>query len=62
MFQRVFQISSGQTENLTCVTATGMSDFHKLLADSFKSQSLKALPKHNIYRNYTNFDEDNFKS
>ena len=44
------------------MTATAMSDFHKLTADSFKSQSLKALPKHNIYRNYTNFDEDNFKS
>ena len=44
------------------MTATAMSDFHKLTADSFKSQSLKALPKHNIYRNYKNFHEDNFKS
>ena len=44
------------------MTATGMPDFHKLTAGSLKSQSLKALPKHNIYRNYKNFDEDNFKS
>ena len=43
-----------------CVTATGMSDFHKLTAASLKSKVLKAPPKRKFYRNYKNFDEDNF--
>ena len=30
----------------TCVTVTGISDFHKLTAVSLKSQILKAPPKH----------------
>ena len=37
-----------------------MSDFHKLISVSLKSQVLKALPKCKFYRNYKNFDEDNF--
>ena len=45
----------------TCVTATGMSDFHKLTAVSLKSQVLKAPAKHKFYRKYKKFDEDNFK-
>ena len=44
----------------TCVTETGMSDFHKLTAISLKSQVLKVSPKHKFQRNYKNFDEDNF--
>ena len=32
-----------------------MSDFHKLTVDSSK-----APPKRKFYRNYKNFDEDNF--
>ena len=43
-----------------CVTTTGMSDFHKLTAASLKSQVLKAPAKRKFYRNYKNFDEDNF--
>ena len=40
----------------TCVTATVMSDFHKLTAVSLKFQVLKAPAKHKFYRNYKNFD------
>ena len=41
----------------TCVTATGMSAFHKPTAVGLKSQVLKSPPKCKFYRN---FDEDNF--
>ena len=44
----------------TCVTVTGISDFHKLAAVSLKSQVLKAPPKTKTYRNYTTFDENRF--
>ena len=44
----------------TCVTPTGMSDFRKLTAVSLKSQVLKAPAKRKFYRNYKNFDGDNF--
>ena len=40
----------------TSVTATGMSDFHKLTAVSLKSQVLKAPAKHKFYINNKNFD------
>ena len=44
----------------TCVTVTGISDFHELTAVSLKSQILKALPKIKTYRNYKTFDENRF--
>ena len=44
----------------TCVTTTGISDFHKITAASLKSQVLKAPAKRKFYRNNKNFDEDNF--
>ena len=44
----------------TCVTATGMLNFHKLIVASLKSQLLKAPPKRKFCRNYKNVDEDNF--
>ena len=44
----------------TCVTVTGISDFHKLTAVSLKSQILKATPKIKTYRNYKTFDENRF--
>ena len=44
----------------TCVTVTGISDFHKLTAVSLKSQILKAPPKIKTYRNYKTFDENRF--
>ena len=43
-----------------CVAATEMSDFQKLTAVSLKSQVMKALTKHKFYRNYKNFDKDDF--
>ena len=44
----------------TCVTTTGMSEFHKLTTVSLKSNVLKAPAKRKFYRNCKNFDEDNF--
>ena len=44
----------------TCVTVTGMSDFHKLMAVSLKSEILKAPPKIKAYRKYKTFDENRF--
>ena len=40
------------------MTATGISDFHKLTAVSLKSQVLKASSNRKLYGNYKNFDED----
>ena len=44
----------------TCVTVTGISDFHKLIAITLKSQILKAPPKIKTCRNYKTFDENRF--
>ena len=44
----------------TCVTATGISAYHKLKAVSLKSQILKAPPKIKTYINYKTFDENRF--
>ena len=44
----------------TCVTATAISDFHKLAAVSLKSQILKAPPKIKNYKNYKTFNENRF--
>ena len=47
----------------TCVTiVTGISDFHKLVAVSLKSQISKAPRKIKTYRNYKTFDENRLKS
>ena len=48
-------------ENHTCVTVTGIPDFHKLTAVSLKSQILKAPPKIKTYRN-NRFNEDDLKA
>ena len=45
----------------TCVTVTGISDFHKLATVSVKSKILKASPKIMSHRNYETFDEKRFK-
>ena len=42
----------------TCVTVTGMSDFHKLTTSRLKSQILKASPKIKPYRNYKTVDKN----
>ena len=44
----------------TCVTETGISDFHKLTAVSLKSHVLKSPPKVKHFRNYKSFDENAF--
>ena len=53
------QVAESYFKN-TCVTVTGISDFHKLTAVSLKSQILKAPPKIKTYRNYKTFDENRF--
>ena len=44
----------------TCVTETGISDFHKLTAVSLKSHILKSPPKVKHFRNYKSFHENAF--
>ena len=44
----------------TCVTVTGISDFHKLTDVSLKSQILKARQIIRTYRNYKPFHENRF--
>ena len=44
----------------TCVTETGISDFHKLTAVSLKSHILKSPAKVKHFRNYKSFDENAF--
>ena len=46
----------------THVTKTGLSDYHKLISTFFKSRFSKARPKVIKYRNYKNFDKNNFLS
>ena len=46
----------------THVTETGLSDYHKLISTFFKSRFSKASPKVIKYRNYKNFDKNNFLS
>ena len=43
----------------TCLIETGLSDFHKLVAVSLKTQKLKTPPKRKLYREYKTFDENN---
>ena len=40
----------------------GISDFHKLVLSTLKIKFTKANPKEVTYRNYTNFNQDNFKT
>ena len=44
----------------THVTETGLSDYHKLISTFFKSRFSIARPKVIKYRNYKNFDKNNF--
>ena len=44
----------------TCVTETGVSDFHKLTAVSLKSHILKSPSKVKHFRNYKSFNENTF--
>ena len=42
----------------TRTTETGISDYHKLLSTSFKSNYTRLKPKIIYYRNYKNFNEE----
>ena len=44
----------------THVTETGLSDYHKLISTFFKSRFSKAKPRVIKYKNYKNFDKNNF--
>ena len=58
---QVASILLSQMENhKSCVTVTGISDFHKRTLVSWKSPTLKALPKIKTYRNYKTFHETRF--
>ena len=39
---------------------TGVSDFHKLITSVMKCHYVKSRPKTIFYRDYKNFDQDNF--
>ena len=45
----------------TIVFETGISDHHKLVTTVLKAKFTKALPKYAHYRNYNNFNEQDFK-
>ena len=45
----------------TIVLETGISDHHKLVTTVIKAKFTKASPKYIHYRNYKNFDEQDFK-
>ena len=45
----------------TSTMSTGLSDCHKMVITVLKTTFEKAKPKEIFYRNYKNFDSDNFK-
>ena len=44
----------------TCITETGLSDFHKLISTFFKTQITRLKPKIVFYRNYKHFEGNRF--
>ena len=44
----------------TCITETGLSDFHKLISTFFKTQITRLKPKIVFYRNYKHFEDSRF--
>ena len=53
--------SAGSFQNTTTVT-TGLSDFHNMVVTVMKTTYPKAQPKIIYYRDYKNFDLDNFRT
>ena len=55
-------ILSNKPKNLfkTNTVFTGLSDFHKLVLSVFKTTFPKSKPKEITYRNFKNFNEENF--
>ena len=47
---------------MTTVSETGLSDFHKLTVTTLKSSYLKQEPKIFNYRNYKYFNNENFRN
>ena len=45
----------------TSIMSTGLPDCHKMAVTVLKTSFKKAKPKEIFYRNYKNFDSDNFK-
>ena len=44
----------------TCITETGLSDFHKIISTFFKTQIIRLKPKIVFYRNCKHFEESRF--
>ena len=44
----------------TCITETGLSDFHKLISTFFKTQITRLKPKIVFFRNYKRFEDSKF--
>ena len=57
----VFLTNSYRSFNNTTTISTGLSDFHKMSITVLRSTFQKAKPKDIFYRDYKNFDEENFR-
>ena len=44
----------------TCITVTGLSDFHKLISTFCKTQITRLKPKIVFYQNYKHFEDSRF--
>ena len=58
----LFITNSTRSFQNTTTVATGLSDFHKMILSVLKSTFPKVKPKEIIYRNFKNFDLNNFKN
>ena len=58
----LFITNSTNSFQNTTTLATGLSDFHKMILTALKSTFPKLKPKEIIYRNFINFDLNNFKN
>ena len=56
----IFLLFTNKPFQKTHVTETGLSDYYKLISTFFKPRFSKAKPKVIKYRNYKNFDKNNF--
>ena len=58
----LFLTNSYRSFQNTCTVSTGLSDFHKMTITILKSTFQKSKPKKIIYRDYSKFEENNFKT
>ena len=60
LINRVVSTFKNNFQNTTTL-ANGLYDFHKMILTVLKSTFPKVKPKEIIYRNFKNFDLNNFK-